>query len=200
MNLEIIVIDDNMSKTDPFIRNLSKKISNINIETFNDANDGSAYVLSNLDKKMIVFLDCRFDAGIQGVDALKRIREKTSLVYIIMMSANPLSQMESESLSSMINNQGIFFISNTETEKSVELVNNIIHLMNTKLDCVLEDWISNHTDEIQNRPYINSGDKTYTLKDVLSEIRKQTEFGKTIERNMILLAIDLIVRNKKKYD
>lgn len=197
MNLEIIVIDDNMSKTDPFIRNLSKKISNINIETFNDANDGSAYVLSNLDKKMIVFLDCRFDAGIQGVDALKRIREKTSLVYIIMMSANPLSQMESESLSSMINNQGIFFISNTETEKSVELVNNIIHLMNTKLDCVLEDWISNHTDEIQNRPYINSGDKTYTLKDVLSEIRKQTEFGKTIERNMILLAIDLIVRNKK---
>lgn len=197
MNLEIIVIDDNMSKTDPFIRNLSKKFPDVNIETFNNAKDGSAYVLDNLDKKIIVFLDCRFEIGIQGVDALKKIREKTSLVYIIMMSANSLPQMESDSLSTMINNQGIFFINNTETEKAVELVNCIVHLMDTKLDCVLENWISSHTDDVQNKPFINSGGKGYTLKDMLSEIRKQTEFGKMIEKNIMSLTIDLIARNKR---
>lgn len=35
-------------------------------------------------------MDCKFDVGLQGVQGLEKIRQKTSLVSIVMMSANAL--------------------------------------------------------------------------------------------------------------
>ncbi len=198
MDFEIVIIDDNIKNTDPLPRTLSKSFPSAIIKNFADAEEGSNYILSNLTKKIIVFLDCRFDSGIQGIEALKRIREKTSLVYIIMMSANQLLQLEEESVKFMVNHRGVFFIRNTEIEKATELVTKINYLMDTKLDCVLEQWILNHPEELLNKPYITTSDKgVMSLNDVLVEIRNQSDFGKTLERNLMVLTIDLFTRGKR---
>ena len=198
MDFEIVIIDDNIKNTDPLPRTLSKSFPSAIIKNFADAEEGSNYILSNLTKKNIVFLDCRFDSGIQGIGALKRIREKTSLVYIIMMSANQLLQLEEESVKFMVNHRGVFFIRNTEIEKATELVTKINYLMDTKLDCVLEQWILNHPEELLNKPYITTSDKgVMSLNDVLVEIRNQSDFGKTVERNLMVLTIDLFTRGKR---
>lgn len=198
MDFEIVIIDDNIKNTDPLPRTLGKSFPSAKIENFTDAGKGSDYILSNLTKKIIVFLDCRFDSGIQGIEALKRIREKTSLVYIIMMSANQLLQLEEESVKFMVNHRGVFFIRNTEIEKAIELINKINHLMDTKLDCVLEQWILNHPEGSLNKPYITISEKgVMSLNDVLAEIRNQSNFGKTLERNLTLLTIDLLTRGKR---
>ena len=198
MDFEIVIIDDNIKNTDPLPRTLSKSFPSAIIKNFADAEEGSNYILSNFKKKIIVFLDCRFDSGIQGIEALKRIREKTSLVYIIMMSANQLLQLEEESVKFMVNHRGVFFIRNTEIEKATELVTKINYLMDTKLDCVLEQWILNHPEELLNKPYITTSDKgVMSLNDVLVEIRNQSDFGKTLERNLMVLTIDLFTRGKR---
>lgn len=200
MGFEIVIIDDNIKPTDPLPRTLGKNFKDAKIENFTDAGEGSDYVLNNLTKKIIVFLDCRFDSGIQGIEALKKIREKTSLVYIIMMSANQLLQMDEDSVRFMINHRGIFFLRNTEIDKAIELVNKINHLMDTKLDCVLEQWILNHPEESLNKPYITSSDgEILSLKDVLNEIRNQSDLGKTLEKNLMMLTIDLLTRGKRTF-
>lgn len=93
MNFEIIIIDDNMQSSDPFVRRLEKVFQDARVILFPDVRESLDYIFDNLSKKLIVFLDCKFDTGLQGIDGLKRIREKTSLLYIVMMSANsPLQQ------------------------------------------------------------------------------------------------------------
>lgn len=198
MDFEIVIIDDNMKKTDPLARILEKTFINAEVNIFTDANAGSSYVLENLSRKIIVFLDCRFDTGMQGIEALKRIREKTTLVYIIMMSANQLLQMEEDAIRFMINHRGIFFIKNTEIDEAIRLVNKVNYLMDTKLDCVLEQWILSHPQDSLNKPYITTSEgQTLTLHEVLEQIRNQTDFGKNLERNLMLLTIDLLTRNKR---
>ena len=196
MKTEILIIDDHMSLHDPFVRSIRKNRPEAVVTVLDDAGKGVEYISNDLRKKVVVFLDCRFDSGIQGVDALRRIREKTSLVYIVMMSANPLSQMEEETLKAMINHRGIFFISNTEMDKALELIEKIEYLMDSKVDCVLEQWIMDRDDIVSNEPYIIVGGVEYSLRDILDEIRLQTPFGKEVEKKMVRLAVHLL-QNKK---
>ncbi len=109
MDFEIIIADDNMSSTDPFVRRLEKKYPNTDVKLFSEIQKCLDYIFDNLSQKMIVFLDCKFDVGLQGIDALKQIREKTSLLYIVMMSANSPLQLPSDDIIEMINNKGIYF-------------------------------------------------------------------------------------------
>lgn len=109
MDFEIIIADDNMSSTDPFVRRLAKKYPNTDVKLFSEIQKCLDYIFDNLSQKMIVFLDCKFDVGLQGIDALKQIREKTSLLYIVMMSANSPLQLPSDDIIEMINNKGIYF-------------------------------------------------------------------------------------------
>ena len=197
MQTEILVIDDHMPERDPFVRFVQKKRPEAVVTVLHDAQEGVEYILDDLKKKVIVFLDCRFDTGIQGIDALKRIREKTSLVYIVMMSANSLSQMEEETLKAMINHRGIFFISHNEMDKALELIERIEYLMDSKIDCVLEQWIMEKDEKSLEEPYLIIGDVEYTLKNILDEIRLQTSFGKDVEKKIIRLAIHLL-QNKKE--
>lgn len=192
MKTEIVVIDDQMKDNDPFVRSIQKERPEDIVTVKQDAEEGVEYILSDLKKKVIVFLDCRFDSGIQGIDALKKIREKTSLVYIVMMSANPLSQMEEETLKAMINHRGIFFISHNETDKALELIEKVEYLMDSKVDCVLEQWITEKEEKSLEEPYLIVGDVEYTLKNILNEIRLQTSFGKDVEKKIVRLAIHLL--------
>lgn len=62
----------------------------------------------------------------------------------------------------------------------------------------LERWILNHSEDEQNEPYlITTTGETYSLKDILKEIRQQTEFGRKMEQNIIMLAVDLLTRGKR---
>jgi hypothetical protein len=64
----------------------------------------------------------------------------------------------------------------------------------------LKEWIMNHPADQMNDDYMYSGGKMYSLKQILKEIEDETNFGKGIEKKIIKLAIDLLVRGKKKLD
>ncbi len=195
MNFEIVIIDDNMKSSDPFVRRLEKVFQDARVILFSDVQKSLDYIFDNLSKKLIVFLDCKFDTGLQGIEGLKRIREKTSLLYIVMMSANSPLQQPVNDVIEMINNKGIYFINNADMRKAEEIVERIKYNWNTDFDCVLEQWILQHEEEAD-KTFVCKGKESYTLRKILDEVRRQTGFGKDIERIMYKSTIQSLLDSK----
>ena len=133
---------------------------------------------------MIVFLDCKFDGyGLQGINVLRQIREKTSLLYIVMMSANAISQISGLDIIEMINEDYIWFFdrnNGTFTDAS-KLIDRIKNLWKTRFDCILEKWILKHPEDADKFAFREAGGDSYTWAEMLKQLRLQTEVGKIFE-------------------
>lgn len=200
-NTEIVIIDDSFEMFDPLVVELREHFPAANVTIKNNPDEGLKFVLANLSKKIIVLLDYNFKTGQpKGHDILLKIREATSLVYVIIMTAKQFSTIPHTELVDFVNNDALAVVQNTvDTAEILKLVSKAAQQLSVRVDCVLEQWISNHSEDKQNESYLTtSTKKTYTLKDILKEIRQQSDFGKKMERNIIMLAIDLLTRGKKQ--
>ena len=192
---EIVIIDVNPKEH--IKDNLRLEFPNATIEEYTSAKKGAEYIFQNLDKKRIVFLDYKFGANDwQGLDVLKKIRNKTSLLYIILMTAE-IVNIKREELIELISDDGVSLISCDEDyEVYIKLVEKYLSFMDAKLDCVLEQWIINHPSD-KDKTYIIEGNKHYSLNDILCEIRNQTSFGKEVEKKMLSLTVHLLTQSKE---
>ena len=200
---KIVIIDDNFDMFDPLVVELKESFPQANVYVINNPEEGLNFVLANLSKKIIVLLDYNFKTGQpKGHDILLKIREKTSLVYVILMTAKPFSTIPHEELVDFVNNDTLAVVQNTvDTSEALKIVLKAEQQLNVRVDCVLEQWILNHSEEEQNEPYLTTtSGQTYTLKEILTQIRQGTEFGKSMERKILLLAVDLLTRGKKQID
>lgn len=153
------------------------------------------YIFDNLSKKLIVFLDCKFDTGLQGIEGLKRYtRKNVSALYRNDVCYSPYQQPVDDIIE-MINNKGIYFINNADMRKAEEIVERIKYNWNTDFDCVLEQWILQH-EEDADKPFVYRGKESYTLRKILDEVRRQTGFGKDIERIMYKSTIQSLLDSK----
>ena len=188
MSFKVVFIDDNLKKglREPFVNSIKKLRPEIEPSVFINPEEGRSYVLENLNSRMIVFLDCRFDGyGLQGINLLKQIRENTSLLYIVMMSANNLGQIAGVDLVEMINQDYIWFLdrNNSTVQDACKLIDTISALWDSRFDCVLEHWLIRHQEDKEKVVY-SQNNKVYTWGQLLDEVRKQTEVGKDFERVM----------------
>lgn len=200
-NTEIVIIDDSFDMFDPLVVELREHFPAANVTVKNNPDDGLKYVLANLSKKIIVLLDYNFKTGQpKGHDVLLKIREATSLVYVIIMTAKQFSTIPHTELVDFVNNDALAVVQNTvDTAEMLKLVSKAAQQLSVRVDCVLEQWISNHSEDEQNEPYLTTTTgETYTLKDILREIRQQSAFGQKMERNIMMLAVDLLTRGKKQ--
>ena len=90
----IIFIDDNFNAMSTLVQTMSVEFPQADVSRiFNDPDKGVQYVLDNLDKQMIVFVDWNYKGTTKkGLSVLRSIRERTSLLYVVMMSANQIIQ------------------------------------------------------------------------------------------------------------
>ena len=200
-NTEIVIIDDSFEMFDPLVVELREHFPAANVTIKNNPDEGLKFVLANLSKKIIVLLDYNFKTGQpKGHDILLKIREATSLVYVIIMTAKQFSTIPHTELVDFVNTDALSVVQNrVDTAEILKVVSKAAQQLSVRVDCVLEQWISNHSEDKQNESYLTtSTGKTYTLKDILKEIRQQSDFGKKMERNIIMLAIDLLTRGKKQ--
>jgi len=198
--MNIIVIDDNMKETDPLLVELKLNFSEANIIIKNNIDDGWEYIINNLNSKMIVLLDYDLGARRTGTEVVLKIREKTALLSLIIITAKLVDDIPNKELAKYIENDVLAIIDKTTSLKEkIDLVKRAVHSLDKKVDCVLEQWINRHTKEEKDEPYLTTASgKVHTLSSILEEIRQQTEFGKTMERNILMLAIDLLTRGKEK--
>jgi hypothetical protein len=188
MSFKVVFIDDNLKKglREPFVNSIKKLRPEIEPSVFINPEEGLSFVLENMNNRMIVLVDCRFDGyGLQGINILKQIREKTSLLYIVMMSANNLSQIAGVDLVEMINQDYIWFLdrNNSTVQDACKLIDAISALWDSRFDCVLEHWLIRHQED-KDKVVYNKNNKVYTWGQLLDEVRKQTEVGKDFERVM----------------
>ncbi len=190
MNYNLVFIDDNMREglDNPFVRSIGKFKEDATLSVFIDPQEGLNFVLNNLNSRMIVFLDCKFDGyGLQGINVLKKIREQTSLLYIVMMSANAISQIAGLDIIEMINEDFIWFFdrNNGTVKDACDLIDRIKNLWTTRFDCVLEQWLIRHPEDNDKEAFSEaSTGRTYTWADILEELRLQTSVGKSFEQKL----------------
>lgn len=202
-NTEIVIIDDSFDMFDPLVIELKERFPEANVIVINNPEEGLKFVLTNLSKKIIVLLDYNFKTGEpKGHNILLRIREATSLVYVIILTAKQFSTIPHSELIDFVNNNALAVVQNTaDTAEILELVSKAEQQLSVRIDCVLEQWIANHSEEERNEPYLTTkSGEIYTLKNILTEIRQQTKLGKAMERKILLLAVDLLTRGKKQID
>lgn len=196
----IIIVDDNMKPTDAFIMWMKKKVLNAEVVSFRTVEEALSFIFEHLEEKMIIFLDCKFNMGLQGVDGLMKIREKTSLVSVVMMSANSLNQMENLELEAMINSDKLYFIKNGDLKKAEKLVAEIQKKWVSELDSVLEQWVKNHNSEVRSKPYMVTSEGVLSLNDVLVRIRMRTSLGLKLEKQILQVAVDSLTKDIKQND
>lgn len=196
----IIIVDDNMKPTDAFIMWMKKKVLNAEVVSFRTVEEALSFIFEHLEEKMIIFLDCKFNMGLQGVDGLMKIREKTSLISVVMMSANSLNQMENLELEAMINSDKLYFIRNGDLKKAEKLVADIQKKWVSELDCVLEQWVKNHNSEVRSKPYMVTSEGVLSLNDVLVRIRMRTSLGLKLEKQILQVAVDSLTKDIKQND
>lgn len=196
----IIIVDDNMKPTDAFIMWMKKKVLNAEVVSFRTVEEALSFIFEHLEEKMIIFLDCKFNMGLQGVAGLMKIREKTSLVSVVMMSANSLNQMENLELEAMINSDKLYFIKNGDLKKAEKLVAEIQKKWVSELDCVLEQWVKNHNSEVRSKPYMVTSEGVLSLNDVLVRIRMRTSLGLKLEKQILQVAVDSLTKDIKQND
>lgn len=198
---KIIVIHDGLiPKIDPLLISLKEHFGADNTIHFVNSNEGLDYINNNLNQRMIVLLDINFSKNeLSGIEVFKDIRKKTSLVYVILVTADEYNKIKNEDLVFLINHDAFALESvTTDYEKIISLVVKASHKLDTRVDSALEQWIVLHPEQERNIPYILTRDgRSYTLNDILAEIRLQTEFGMETEKNILMLTIDMLARGKK---
>lgn len=187
MKYKLVFIDDNMKDgtKDAFVRAIGKKLSDAELTVFTDPDKGLKFIMDNLNSQMIAFIDCKFDGfAKQGTDLLKEIRKQTSLLYIVMMSANNLKQIEGIDITAMINEDFISFYdrNNGSVDEACNLISRITQYWTSRFDCVLERWLVRHPEDKEKIAFRQVSGESYTWNQILAELRQQTEIGRLFEQ------------------
>lgn len=196
---QIVVIHDDLDYSDPIITELNIQYDDQEVVLIKKSQEGLEYVLSNKNQKMIVILDLNFKTGEpSGVDVFENIRKETSLVYILIWTSSALEDINRDDLKSMINNDALGLMSSTdEVAKILQMVDVAAHSLEVKVSSALEDWIVSQPELDRDKPYITTKEgNTYSLNQILREVRLQTTFGMETERNILLLAIDTLIQEE----
>lgn len=127
--------------------------------------------------------------------------KETSLIYVIIITAKNYESIPPKDLVEFINENALAIVDKTfSLKKKIEIIKKATIELDVRVDCIIEQWIQNLDPLERNTPYIRTKDGVdYTLESMLHEIRNRTEHGLILERNTILLAIDLLIRNKKNF-
>jgi hypothetical protein len=195
---KIIVIHDDIADDSPIMVMLREKHGNENVLLIKHSQEGLDFVLANLGTKMIVLLDKNFygNKEISGIRVFEKIREKTSLVYIILITVSKITELDDDELKMLINKDLFKFESFTSDYTTIlNLVDEAILSLSLRIDCVIEEWIMKHPDEARNKPLIkNKEGISFTMNEVMQSIREESELGIEFERSLLKLAIEIFSR------
>lgn len=196
MNITIVYIDDDKKmQEDAFIDEISDQVDEICY--FEKPSEGLTYVKDNLDKNIVVILDWKFNSStLQGNDVLRNIYEVSELVPVIVFTG---ASIDANEANKMFKGNAFSCVSkDSDMNTLVSAIRNAYDKIQNDIRSVMEKWILKQDIEKRNKPYMRSGNKVYTLNDILKSIRKQDDFGKETTRGVLSLATELFTNNMRE--
>ena len=196
MNVTIVYIDDDKKmQEDAFLDDISDDVNEILY--FEKSSEGLSYINENIDKNIIVILDWKFNTSLQqGDDVLKDIDGISVLVPVIVFTGASIDATETNKM--FRDNAFSCVPKDASTTTLTNAIRSAYDRIQNDIRYIMEKWILKQSEEKRNRPYMKSGDKVYTLNDILTSIRKQDEFGKETTRGILSLATELFTNNMRK--
>lgn len=196
MNIAIVYIDDDEKmKEDAFLDDINDQVDEIHC--FQKPSEGLAFVKENIDKDIVVILDWKFNSStLQGDDVLRDIDEVSVLVPVIVFTGASIDATEANKM--FKGNAFSCVPKDSDTDTLVNAIRNAYNRIQNDIRSVMEKWILKQNPEKRNKPYMRSGDKVYTLNDILVSIRRQDEFGKETTRGILSLATELFTNNMRE--
>lgn len=195
-DVTIVYIDDDVKmKDDAFLDDISDEVDGILY--FEKPLEGLQYVKDNIDKNIVVLLDWKFNSSsFQGEDFLKDIDNISVLVPVIVFTGASIDASEANK---MFKGKAFSCVSkDSTTDELRSAIINAYDRIQNDIRSVMEKWILKQSEEKRNKPYMRSGDKVYTLNDILDSIRRQDEFGKETTQGILSLATELFTNNMRE--
>ena len=196
MNLIVVYIDDDIKmKEDAFLDDIEDEVDEI--VYFEKPSEGLDYIKNNIDKNIVTILDWKFsNSSLQGENVLNDIYAISALVPVIVYTGTGINSTEANK---MFKRHAFSCVPKDEsTEAIVDAIHNAYDRIQNDIRSVMEKWILKQSEEKRSKPYMRSGDKVYTLNDILASIRKQDEFGKETTRGIMSLATELFTNNMRE--
>ncbi|MDR1388956.1 MAG: response regulator [Treponema sp.] len=202
MKINLVVIDDDATlRRDPFfLVEIKECFSDIDVVFFEDSGNAISFIIEKMavSEKTVILLDLGFPGNsLQGTGILKIIREKSLIIPVIIYTASNDDLIIAQEL---INLKTTAFIRKSfSTADKLKILKNVVDFLDIDIAGAIEEWIKSNSEERRNIQFITTSDgKTFTLNDLLNDIRKETLTGKRFANNLLKLTVDLISRNREK--
>lgn len=195
-DLIIVYIDDDKRMHDDALFDyLSDSVQKI--VKYEKPSDGLAFIKDNIDKRMVVILDWKYNnSQRQGADYLSDIKSISELVPVIVFTGQDVSVSDTNK---MFAGHAFSCLSKSASMEEMEqAIDNAYAMIQNDIRTVMTEWILSQDEEKRNRPYMRLGDNTYTLNDILISIRKQDTLGKDTTKGILRLATELFTNNMRK--
>jgi len=188
LETKVYIVDDELKNNHPIRVKLEQVFSEVKL--FKKASDAIAAIKELLGSKIILLLDLKLSGGESGYRTLATLRDLSYQIPVIIWTG--LDEKTSEFFS-LINLKTYAIRDKTESiDNMVELVKRADADMTYSLSNALERWImaqpGNHDDIFA----VSTGGESYSLNQMLNEIRKDTPKGKEFTQDLVNLTIELM--------
>lgn len=186
----IYILDDELKTNHPIKVKLEQYFDIVRL--FRKASDAIDAIKESLGSKIIMLLDLKLSGGESGYKTLATLRDISYQIPVIIWTA--VDEKTSEFFN-LINLKTYAIKDKDESiEKIVEIVKKADTDMSYSLSNALEKWImaqpGNH-----DIPFVMStGGETYSLNEILEEVRKDTPRGKDFTQSLVNLTIELMAK------
>jgi len=194
-DITIVLIDDMITDEQAPFNRLKKNYKEI--KSFTIPSEGIYFIKQNIENKMIVVLDFQFPST-NGAKVLKEIRKDISyLIPVIILTEKQVTQDE---FSELIDYKINYYAVKSSSKDIAEKLKNAAEELNTDVATAIQEWIDFRDSDTRKKPYLIKAEtgQEYTLDDILSEVRHQTEFGKNFIKDFYSLTVKLLLLDKER--
>lgn len=190
----VVFIEDVQSNVDAICDDIEGSV--LDIQRFISPDEGVNFIKKNVECKIIVVLDWSFAKGqIMGYEILKQIHEISALIPVIIFTGQDL---DVSATTQMFEGQAFYCLSkDSSTQDVTSVIEHAYDAITNSINCIIENWIVSQPTEKRNCPYVRIGNKVYTMDEILTEIRQNTEIGRDVSLGVLKMTADLfVVKNK----
>ncbi len=191
---KIFIVDDELKSNHPLIVKLGQFFSEVRL--FRKSSDAMAQVAESLGSRIIMILDLRLSGGETGQASLAALRELSYQIPVIVWTA---VDEKSEEFFDLINLKTYAIRDKAESiENMVKLVQEADGDINYALSNALERWIMAQPGDHNEIFAVATNGESYSLNDMLNEVRKDTAKGREFTQDLVNLTIELMEKEEKK--
>lgn len=198
--IEIVVIHDNIREHSYLLTELKEHFNTVTL--IDDPDTGIQYIKDHYAEKIIIILDIDFgDDVTNGYEVLNKIRERSFLIEVIILSASDLPTGNIfDRIPQLLGLKAFDYV--VRKSKWEDLMIKSVFKAKEKIDNsisgAIEQWIDVQARDRRERAYLVTHDgKQYSLNELKKEIYQRTEAGLQLEKKILMMAIKLMMAEKK---